>query len=66
MVLEDLFRRPSTLTRLRLPPLGPMMDGLCEWLGCRGTPRMEYAAGCGRCLISTVIFDDGPSKTFKT
>lgn len=36
MVLEDLFRRPSTLTRLRLPPLGPMMDGLCEWLGCRG------------------------------
>jgi len=36
MVLEDLFRRPSTLTRLRLPPLGPIMDGLCEWLGFRG------------------------------
>ena len=36
MDLEDLFRRPSALARFRLPPLGPMMDGFCEWLRCRG------------------------------
>ena len=36
MVLEDLFRRPSTLARFRLPPLGPMMDGFCEWLHAQG------------------------------
>lgn len=35
MILEDLFRLPSTLVRFRLPPLGPMMDGFCEWLRCR-------------------------------
>lgn len=36
MVLEDLFRRPSTLARFRMPPLGPMMDGFCGWLHSRG------------------------------
>ncbi len=36
MVLEDLFRRPTALARFRLPPLGSMMDGFCEWLGQRG------------------------------
>ena len=36
MVLEDFFRRPSLLERSRRPPLGPMMDGFCEWLSYRG------------------------------
>ncbi len=36
MVLEDLFRRPSTLARFRPPPLGPKMDGFCDWLRGQG------------------------------
>lgn len=36
MVLEDLFLLPSTLVRFRKPPLGPSMDGFCEWLQVRG------------------------------
>ena len=39
MVLEDLFRRPSTLAQFRLAPLGPVMDGFCEWLRCRDFSR---------------------------
>ena len=39
MVLKDLFRRPSTLARFRLPSLGPLMDGFCEWLRCRDFSR---------------------------
>jgi len=36
MVLEDLLRRPCVLTRYRLPPLGPELDGFCNWLGEQG------------------------------
>jgi hypothetical protein len=39
MVLEDLFRRPSALARFRLPPLGPHMDGFCDWLQPQGFSR---------------------------
>jgi integrase/recombinase XerD len=39
MVLEDLFRRPSALARFRLPPLGPHMDGFCDWLRPQGFSR---------------------------
>jgi len=39
MVLEDLFRRPSALARFRLPPLGPQMDGFCDWLQPQGFSR---------------------------
>ncbi len=39
MVLEDFYRRPATLARLRLPPLGPLLDGFCEWLGRQGFSR---------------------------
>lgn len=39
MVLEDLFCRPSTLARFRLAPLGPVMDGFCEWLRRRDFSR---------------------------
>ena len=39
MVLEDLFRRPSALSRFRLPPLGPEMDGFCSWLHPQGFSR---------------------------
>ncbi len=39
MVLEDFWRRPATLAQLRLPPLGPLMDGFCEWLGRQGFSR---------------------------
>ena len=39
MVLEDLFQRPSALSRFRLPPLGPEMDGFCSWLQPQGFSR---------------------------
>jgi len=39
MILEDLFRRPSALSRFRLPPLGPEMDGFCGWLHPQGFSR---------------------------
>lgn len=39
MVLEDFYRRPATLARLRLPPLGPLMGGFCKWLGRQGFSR---------------------------
>ncbi len=39
MVLEDLFCRPSALARFRLPPLGPQMDGFCDWLQPQGFSR---------------------------
>ena len=39
MILEDFFRRPSTIARYRLPPLGPLMDGFCEWLHAQGFSR---------------------------
>jgi integrase/recombinase XerD len=32
MVLEDCFRRSSAITRIRLPPLGPLMDGFSDRL----------------------------------
>ena len=32
MILEDFFRRPSAIAGYRLLPLGPLMDGFCEWL----------------------------------
>ena len=39
MMLEDFFRRPSAVARYRLPPLGPLMDGFCEWLHAQGFSR---------------------------
>ncbi len=39
MILEDLFRRPSALARFRMPPLGPQMDGFCDWLQPQGFSR---------------------------
>ncbi|NOR40470.1 MAG: tyrosine-type recombinase/integrase [Gammaproteobacteria bacterium] len=39
MILEDYFRRPSAIARYRLPPLGPLMDGFCEWLHAQGFSR---------------------------
>jgi integrase/recombinase XerD len=39
MVLEDLFRRPAALIRHRMPPLGPEMDGFCDWLRHEGLSR---------------------------
>ncbi len=36
MVLENLFRHPAALARFRMPPLGPHMDGFCEWLQRQG------------------------------
>lgn len=39
MILEDIFRRPSAIARYRLPPLGPLMDGFCEWLHSQGFSR---------------------------
>ena len=39
MILEDFFRRPSAIARYRLPPLGPLMDGFCEWLHAQGFSR---------------------------
>ena len=36
MSLKDVFRLPATLTRYRLPPLGPHMDGFCDWLHRQG------------------------------
>ena len=39
MVLEDLFCRPSALARFPLPPLGPQMDGFCDWLQPQGFSR---------------------------
>ena len=39
MILEDFFRRPSAIVRYRLPPLGPQMDGFCEWLHAQGFSR---------------------------
>ncbi len=39
MVLEDLFQRPSALSRFRLPPLGAEMDGFCSWLHPQGFSR---------------------------
>jgi len=36
MVLGDLLRRPCELTRYRLPPLGPELDGFCNWLDEQG------------------------------
>lgn len=39
MVLEDLFKEPSAMTRFRTLPLGPEMDDFCEWLHRQGFRR---------------------------
>ncbi len=39
MVLEDLLRRSCELTRYRRPPLGPELDGFCQWLHEQGYSR---------------------------
>ena len=39
MVLEDLLRGSCELTRYRRPPMGPELDGLCQWLHEQGYSR---------------------------
>lgn len=39
MVLEDVLRRSYELTRYRRPPIGPEMDGFCQWLHEQGYSR---------------------------
>lgn len=39
MVLENFFRQLSALHRFRMPPLGPQMDGFCDWLFHQGFSR---------------------------
>ena len=56
MVLEDCFRRPSAIARFRLPPLGPLLDGFCEWLHAQGfslhvlRQRIWQTSHFNRCL----------------
>ncbi len=39
MVLEDLLRRSYELTRYRRSPLGPELDGFCQWMHEQGYSR---------------------------
>lgn len=49
MALEQVFKSPRTLGRLRTGPLGKLLEGFCHWLLARG-----FSRGCIRTHLSNV------------